>query len=259
VPADVQETVETLQAELDVLRQESEHLGRLATLGTLAATLSHEFNNILTPASNYARLGGRAIAAPVPSSADLELARKALRKCEVAAGRAAKLATTVLDLARPASESNRPACKVHEAVTRAVEALGRSPEQDGIRCEIRVPADLETAMPMIELEHVLVNLLLNARRSMLSGRGRRRLLVEWSDERLVVADTGSGIDPAVLPRLFSPFASGRDGGSGLGLSSCRRILLRAGGQIELARTGPGGTRFALRLPESSPTQASQAA
>ena len=129
---------------------------------------------------------------------------------------------------------------------------------------IDVALALEDPVPavlgqLVSLEQILVNLLVNAADA-LRGRppGAPRLIrVAASAEggptgemvRLTVADTGGGILPAILPRLFEPFVSTKnaDQGTGLGLSICHGLVKAMGGGIE-ARNGPEGAVFTILLP-----------
>ncbi|MEQ1919711.1 MAG: HAMP domain-containing sensor histidine kinase [Elusimicrobiota bacterium] len=102
-----------------------------------------------------------------------------------------------------------------------------------------------------ELERVLVNLIGNAAKA-LPASGRITVSVSRSDSRVVLAveDDGPGLPPELLPRLFTPFATGhaKTGGVGLGLYLCREIARRHGGDLTAGRSGLGGARFELSLP-----------
>lgn len=239
---DLVEQVERLQRELDSLRAGLAHAQRLSTLGTLSAMLAHEYANLLTPVASYTQL---ALSRP----GDRELAEKALRKAHVAAGRAADLSRTVLGFAGPEAEEAGTA-DLGEVVDASLACLGRDLERDGIRLEQHLP-DMKLAIPALHLQQVLVNLLINARRAMTDG-GTIRLSgrIEGAMGAVDVADTGPGVPPRVLERLFEPFVrgSGEQGGHGLGLCICRELLTRAGGHISVtSRLGEGAT-FHLRVP-----------
>jgi signal transduction histidine kinase len=104
------------------------------------------------------------------------------------------------------------------------------------------------------LRQVLLNLLLNAADA-LEHRGTQGLVLVAFEEagdttRILVEDDGPGVATEVGDRLFEPFVTGKAdrGGTGLGLSVCRGLVEAAGGKLDLVRTGPTGTRFALTLP-----------
>jgi len=97
-------------------------------------------------------------------------------------------------------------------------------------------------------------LLINSLQAMPDGgRIGLELAAEGEGEEilcLAIEDTGTGIDPGLERRIFDSFLSGESEGSGLGLSIVKRILAAHRGEITLARTGPGGSRFELRLPRA---------
>jgi putative PEP-CTERM system histidine kinase len=108
-----------------------------------------------------------------------------------------------------------------------------------------------------EVQQVLLNLLLNAREALeggspatAGGKGAIRLGVAVQDGRAVieVADRGPGLSAAALQRLFEPFRSTKDGGLGIGLYECRRIVERLGGRIRAASVVGEGTTFRVELP-----------
>jgi len=102
-----------------------------------------------------------------------------------------------------------------------------------------------------QMSTVFVNLFLNALDAMPQG-GRVAVGVRnGAGVELTVEDTGPGIAPAVLPRLFMPFATTKPTGTGLGLSICKRVLLEHGGTITAQNRAEGGARFTVNLPNAA--------
>jgi signal transduction histidine kinase len=244
-----------LEAQLALVRDGLTHSHRLATLGTIAAIIAHEYNNILTPMVSYAQL---ALAQPD----DHALMRKAVEKALAGAERAAHISSSLLGFAREADEQH--AAPLRKTIETSVACLAREPKRDGIELTIDVP-EVQIAIAPLSLEQVFVNLLLNARQAMKRGGGKIAVTARVEAElvHIDVADTGPGIPPEVGDRLFEPFvtlrhpagAAGGEGnkeskGTGLGLSICRDLVRRAGGDIACASTPGHGATFHITLPKA---------
>jgi two-component system sensor histidine kinase BaeS len=121
----------------------------------------------------------------------------------------------------------------------------------GVTVTADVPADLPIVdVDPVRLREVLANLVANGVRHTPAG-GTVSVRGEATDKWLVirVADTGSGIDPALLPHVFDRFVKGADsGGSGLGLAIARHLVTAHGGTLEVEATGNAGTTFRVTLP-----------
>lgn len=234
---------------LEQLEAELRQARRMAALGDLVSTTTHEFNNILTTIINYAKLGLR--------HKDEASRDKALTKILAAAGRAEKITNGVLGMAR-----NRG----HERIATDLASLIDSSlvllEREMQKYRIQVVTQFEPAPPALacgnEIQQVLLNLLTNARQAM--PRGGQIIIRIAADPAtntvdLTVRDTGSGIPPEILPRIFDryfttkqgPDASGK-GGTGVGLAMCREIIDSHQGRIRVESTVGMGTAFTLKLP-----------
>jgi signal transduction histidine kinase len=244
----------SLERKLEILEAELRQAQRMAALGDLVSTTTHEFNNILTTIINYAKLGLR--------HKDEASRDKAFTKILTAAGRAEKITNGVLGIAR-----NRG----HERAPTDLAALVESSlvllEREMQKYRIQIVTQFEPAPPAFvcgnEIQQVLLNLLTNARQAM--PRGGQIALRIASDAGagtvdLTVRDTGSGIPPEVLPKIFDryfttkqgPDASGK-GGTGVGLAMCREIIESHQGKIRVESTVGVGTAFTLKLPAAKAT------
>lgn len=276
--------IEAMQAQILSMRAMLEHHERLATLGTIAGLIAHEFNNILTPVLSYAQM---AIAKPD----DAELTHKALLRATEGTERAAAISSAILGFVRDDSRDTGgdvprgTSCLVSTAVREALACMGRELVRDGIELVEEIDEALRAAMRPIALQHVVLNLLLNARKAMLPAGGRmtiRAFHVEHppvaqagdaigvvpdraQTQRihgwvvLEISDTGHGMDAGQLARVFQPFysvsvqpsvgASGeRRSGTGLGMTICARLVGDAGG-ILLARSQKSrGTTVVVSVP-----------
>jgi signal transduction histidine kinase len=204
--------LEVLQKRIDLLQQTLAQQNKLATLGMVTAVIAHEFNNILTPMISYTKFG-------LTDKADDALRTKALTKALSGAERLANISKSLLGFAR-GDESQSAA--VLPAIRETLSCLARDLAKDGITLHLDVPENLTVAMNAGHFQQVLMNLIVNARSAMLSTRaiGVKRLTIcarlvsgrkaadgKRSLVEVTIADTGSGIPPEVLPRIFEPFFS----------------------------------------------------
>jgi signal transduction histidine kinase len=245
------------QGQLDTLRQQLTDSQRLATIGTIAAVIAHEFNNILTPVVSYAQY---ALSSAQSETPDMELIRKALTKSFQGSSKAGKICTSMLALAR--GESTQGVVSVQHLVDEALMVLARDPQKDGIALRVQIQPDLMVSVDPVQLEQVLLNLLINARHAMLGKGGSLTIKAVGIEEqgipteaRLQVIDTGAGIPEKLLPKIFQPFFTtkgtarrGEAKGSGLGLAICREIVEHHRGRIEVQSALGKGTTFTVYLP-----------
>jgi signal transduction histidine kinase len=234
--------VEHLQERLHEVADLSSQSERLAALGTMAAAIAHEINNILTPVKAYAELA-------LSSPGETGLVIKALERAAHGVDRATRISEMILECSRTRPTAAR--ADVAEAARRAEAAL--PPDPCGkLRIEHRLADGLAAAIDPIALEQVLLNLFLNARKAM--PRGGTVTVSGWASSTSIevrVSDNGPGVPADCLKSVFSSFVtySGASGGStGLGLPICRRLVSEAGGTIDLESVVGKGTTVKLVLP-----------
>jgi signal transduction histidine kinase len=246
-----------LQDQIDALREQLTESQRLATIGTIAAVIAHEFNNLLTPIVSYSQYALQSAEGDKP---DMELIRKALSKSFQGSSKAGRICGSMLGLAR--GESQYEKVDVQRLVDEVLLVLARDPQKDGIALRVQVQPQLYVNADAVQLEQVLLNLLINARQAML-GRGGALTIkaqrVDGAEEiRIQVIDTGPGIPDKLLPKIFDPFFTtkgtarkGETRGTGLGLAICKEILEHHRGRIEVASELGKGTTFSIYLPAAS--------
>jgi two-component system, NtrC family, sensor kinase len=234
---------------------------RLASVGYLAAGVAHEINNPLGIITGYGQRATQLLercrvagAAPPPET--LQRTQKALEVMCEEAFRCKGITDRLLSLARPAT-GDRTQVSLKKLAEDVIANLSALP---GARRPITLRADDEDdyRAPVSdgEIRQVLLNLVLNAQSA---TQGGGEIFVELKRQpdtiALQVSDTGRGMDPATLDRIFEPFYTDRrDGapGTGLGLSITHAIIASHGGTIVAASDGAGkGSRFVVTLPAGS--------
>ncbi|MFO0871328.1 MAG: ATP-binding protein [Pirellulales bacterium] len=237
------------EQQIALLKQQLAQAQKLTALGELVSTTTHEFNNVLMTIINYAQLGLR--------HKDDATRDKAFEKILAAGQRAAKITNSVLGMARNRSNAFE-ATDLVRIIGESLVLLEREMSKYRIRVETQFSPAPEVWAIGNQIQQVLLNLLINARQAM-SGGGTLLIKVEHDSASdmvdLVVRDTGGGIAPEHLPRIFDPYfttKSGPDesgrGGTGLGLASCRAIIEAHRGRIRVESTVGRGTAFTIKLP-----------
>jgi len=245
---DVECQLDGLERQFTELREQVKQLQRLASLGTLSAVLAHEFNNRLAPIVSYSQYALQ--------RGDPELTRSALEKTFAASQRLAELCSKILGMASDddAGPADAPLAPI---VSEAVDCLARDLAKDDIVLTVDVAPDLKARFRPPTLQQVLFNLLLNARQAMLGRPGRLSVSARQTGERveIAVADTGPGIKPENLEKIFEPFFSTKRhqtslerGGVGLGLYVCKQLMTELSGTITVASKPGQGATFTLTLP-----------
>jgi two-component system NtrC family sensor kinase len=243
-----------VQQELNGLRDQLMESQRLATIGTIAAVIAHEFNNLLTPIVSYSQFALQSATSEKP---DMELIKKALGKAFASSEKAGKICTSMLGLAR--GESIFGEVSVQKLIDEVLMVLARDPQKDGIALRVQVQPEIAVVGDPVQLEQVLLNLMINARQAMLGKGGSLTIKAARLDDaeelRIQVIDTGPGIPEKLLPKIFQPFFTtkgtarkGEAKGTGLGLAICKEIIEHHKGRIEVESEVGKGTTFNIYLP-----------
>jgi signal transduction histidine kinase len=237
------------------------HRERIATIGTLAGGVAHEFNNIMTPILLYSQLA----LDEVPARGELP---EYLKRVIAAAHRARSLVMRILTFSR-VMDSQQPSVFPLRAPVEEALALLRAIVPTNIEILFTAPEAPLAVLGDASLVHqAVINLGTNAYEAMRGSGGR--LLVSLSANEsppegqvkpgryhlLEVSDSGHGMDPSVLAHVFEPFFTTREvgEGTGLGLSVVHGIVRSLGGAITV-RSLPGcGTTFSIYLPEAATMQ-----
>jgi len=226
-------------------------VSRMATIGEMAAGVAHELNQPLTAIANYAQACSRLLARPGADPAEL---RQALAEITAQATRAADIIRRLRALAGNQHSERAPA-SVNALVKEITDLLESETRLHG------VPLSLELAdgLPLVlvdagQIQHLVLNFVRNSLEALASQpSGAGRLLIRTSvttqhDVELAVFDNGPGLAPEALGRLFDPFFSTKESGTGMGLAISNTIARLHGGSVGYRPNHPAGACFYLHLP-----------
>lgn len=216
---------------------------RLAALGEMSAGIGHEIRNPLGIISSSAQLLGRKF--PEPEAG----VRQLIDIIQEETTRLNGLITDFLTFGRPANPALRHLDLRAEA-RKAVDHVEGMAREKSIRLVVELP---ETPMPALidadMIQQVLLNLLLNAlEASRAGGAVAVRLYPAGGGLCLEVHDQGCGIPPENLSKIFNPFFTTKEKGTGLGLANAHRIVETHGGSLTVSSSPAAGTTFRLTLP-----------
>ncbi len=225
------------------------HIYRQASLGRLVSEIVHEIRNPLVSVKTFLQLLPERLEDP-EFHQDFRL---------VVNDEVQRLERMLDDLLRHASprpdSSNRgERARIEEVIRTTLQLMSYRFREQGVSFDSSIRANLPVlGVSEDSLRQLLLNLLLNASAITPAG-GSIALSVDWSPTRanhveLKISDDGPGIDPNLVGRIFEPFWTTRsEGGGGLGLAICKRIVEDAGGEIEVHNRREGGACFRVDLP-----------
>ena len=230
------------------------HANRVATLGQLAASIAHEINQPLAGVITNASTGLRMLAADPPN---VEGARETARRTIRDGNRANEVIKRLRALFGK-KELTIESVDLNEA-TREVIALSLSEfQREGVIWRAELADDLPPVRcDRVQIQQVILNLLRNALDSMSAINDRPKQLTittvmsESDPVTLAVQDSGPGVDPANLERIFDAFYGTKTGGLGMGLSVCRAIVEAHRAKLWATTGAPHGATFQLTLPVSA--------
>jgi two-component system NtrC family sensor kinase len=233
---------------------------RLASVGFLAAGVSHEINNPLASIAMCAESLERRLAT-APFSEIASDMRGYLRMISGEAARCQGITGKLLDFSRM-GDARREPTSLSRLIQEAVEVVRGVPKFHGKRIEFDVMLDLVAHVHPQEIKQVVLNLVTNALESIeCDGHVEIGLQRHGAQAEIIVRDNGCGMTAQVLQHLFEPFFTQRHGGqgTGLGLSIADRIVSDHDGEITAFSAGPGqGSEFRVRLPLGNPAAAPRA-
>jgi PAS domain S-box-containing protein len=245
---DVEDRTRAL-ARLEQMQSDFAHMNRVSVMGELAASLSHEITQPIASAHNNARAAQNFLDMQPP---DLSEVREALGCVVGDTDRAAD----IIDRIREHIKKTPPRKEhfdLNEAINEVI-VLGRSAIiKNGVSVQTRLSEGLfPIHCDRVQLQQVILNLIVNAAEAMGSVEAEPRELLISTEQHhtgvlVAVRDSGPGIDPAHLDRIFESFYTTKPNGTGMGLSICRSIIDAHGGRLWAEANEPRGTIFQFTL------------
>ena len=222
---------------------------RLATIGRMASSISHDLRHSLAAiVANAEFLCEAHLTSEQREDLYLEV--------RAAVSRMTELIDSLLEFSRTSASLRPTYGSLRVTLDKAVQTVKSSPEFRETRIGVRQAGSVEGWFDHRKLERAFFNLLLNACESLPAGSGRVEVELIGSGDRVEIriSDNGRGIPEPIRSTLFEPFISqGKENGTGLGLTVVQKIVQDHGGEIVVERTSPEGTGFRVAIPHPAPS------
>jgi C4-dicarboxylate-specific signal transduction histidine kinase len=239
------------ERQLRELQMELAHANRLETMGQLTASITHEVNQPIAAARNNVSAALNFLDRNPP---DLQEVREALGCVANDTDRASAVVGRMRALMQKAPKRT-DRVDINEAVREVIELTQGEALKNGVSVKTKFAKGLPIiAGDRVQLQQVLLNLILNALQAMGAvSEGARQALIttsqtELNDLYIGVQDTGPGLSPETLSRLFEPFYTTKPNGMGMGLAICRSIVEAHGGRLWATACQPHGALFQFMIP-----------
>jgi PAS domain S-box-containing protein len=239
-------------ARLEQMQSDFAHMNRVSMMGELAASLSHEITQPLASARNNARAAWNFLDMQPPN---LDEVREAISCVVGNTDRAGDIVDRIREQIKKAPP-RKEHFDLNEAINEVID-LGRSAIiKNGVWVQTRLSEGLfPIHCDRVQLQQVVLNLILNAAEAMGAVEGAPRdLMISTEQDHtgvlVAVRDSGPGIDPTHLDRVFEAFYTTKSRGVGMGLSICRSIIDAHGGRLWAEANEPRGTIFQFTLPSA---------
>jgi signal transduction histidine kinase len=253
--AEVTGTFDRMRKNLQKTHRELLDAERLATIGRMASSISHDLRHSLAAVMANAEFLCESNLTPGQRE-------ELYAEIRIAVDQMTDLIESLMEFSRT-RESLRPSYgDVRSAVDRAVQGVKAHPEFQRIRIRITGEGSTEGWFDFKKLERALLNLLLNACEMVPAESGKIDIQLRRKGESLEIRieDNGPGIAEAVRDRLFEPFVShGKENGTGMGLTVVQKILQDHGGDVAVEQTSASGTTFRINIPLNPSTENALAA
>jgi PAS domain S-box-containing protein len=237
---------------LHQLEAELAHINRVNMMGELAAALAHEIKQPIAASITSANALLRWLAHDPP---DLERARAAATRIERDGNRAADVINSLQSFFRRGTPAKSQSVDLREIIGEMTDLLRAEADRHSITIDSGLDAELpKTLANRVQLQQVLLNLMLNAIEAMKDTGGELKIRSRADkDGRLLVSvsDTGIGLHPESIERIFDPFHTTKPQGTGMGLTITRSIVESYGGRVWASANHEAGTTFSFTLPSET--------
>ena len=226
------------------------HMNRVSIMGELAASLAHEILHPIATARNNARAGMRYLEMSPPNLSEVE---EALACVVRDADRAKSIVDRMRDHIKKAPPRSEP-FDLNEAIDEVIEMAQSAITKNGVLVRTNLRGSLVVHGDRVQLQQVIMNLILNAVEAMnMVDEAARELSIstrqdQTSDVLVAVQDSGPGVEPELLDKVFAAFYTTKNAGIGMGLSICRSIISAHGGRLWVEANRPRGAIFQFTLP-----------
>ncbi len=228
------------------------HAERLATLGRMAGTISHDLRQPLTSILAYAEYQAE-------ENLDSKERLSLYQQIRSSVNRMVELITSLLEFSKGKEVLQLAHGDVVEALERTMNSIRLRAEFKSIQMTVAREGDAQGWFDFKKLDRAFYNLLQNACEAAPAQSGRVDVTARSVNHHIEISvtDNGPGIPEAIREEIFQPFATyGKEGGTGLGLAVVQKIVRDHGGQVKVETTGLAGTTFKLTLPVNHPSQVS---
>jgi signal transduction histidine kinase len=238
-----------LEHAMQVAQSELSRVTRVTTMGEMTASIAHEVNQPLAAIVASGNAGLRWLANATPN---LEEAKSALTRVVRDGHRAGEVISTIRAMFKKDAQTRRPV-DINQLVREVLALLNSQIASNDIivRTSLGEPAPVVPGDP-VQLQQVTLNLITNAIEAMANVADRDRALgittqAQGSEVLIDISDSGHGIEPQHLKRIFEAFYTTKTHGMGMGLSICRTIVQAHGGRLSASRDSPHGSVFHVVL------------
>jgi PAS domain S-box-containing protein len=246
-----EEDAKQLEDALRTIRRELARVSQQTTIGAMAASIAHEINQ---PLSALVTNGGIGLLLLAKSDSDLDEVREVFKRIIDDGHRASQIIKSIRSMFGKGHRERSPV-SIRDLVSEVLALVHGELESQRVSLQLELHQELPLVMAdRVQLQQVVLNLIMNAVEAMSSVEHRERSLLvksELNGERnvlIMVQDSGSGIDPNDIDRIFDAFFTTKSHGMGLGLSICQSIIQSHGGRLWATNRTPHGSVFYVQLP-----------